>query len=96
MVAVPDVAKAFFPAPGDITAQMQGVDARLVQLQIPPEQQHELGGELTDGRVVQPRLTFLQVVHEHVTHRLAFDLIPVDEFGDRQLATAAGCVDRRG
>lgn len=39
VVAVADVDEAFFPSPGHLVGQVCRVHARLVQLQVPPEQQ---------------------------------------------------------
>ena len=47
------------------------------------------------GRVVQPRLAFAQVVHEQVTHRAAFDAVAVDQLLTAQLALRPQPTHRR-
>lgn len=62
-----------------------------------PEPSSQHAGDGGETRVVQSRLTLVQVVHEQVTHRLAGEVVAVDHLLDRGLPLACGeDPDRRG
>ena len=46
VVAVADVAESLLPPAGHVVCKVQGIDAWFVELQVPPEQQHQLAGQL--------------------------------------------------
>ena len=92
VVAVGDDPKAFLPAAGDVVGEVQRVDAGLVQLEVTPEQQHELGGELSERRVVERRLAFVEVVDEQAPDGGVLDPVAVDEFGHGALPDGAQAV----
>ncbi len=93
VVAIADVAKALLPASCHLVGKVQRVDAGLVQLQVPPEQQHQFAGQLADRGVVHPGLALVQVVDQEVPHRDARDLVAVDELLDAELAPSGRRVD---
>lgn len=95
VVAIADMLEALFPAVGHLVGQVQGIDAGVVEFQVPPEQQHQFRGEPADRVVVQTRGPVVEVVDEQVAHRPAGDVIAVDHFLDAELAPAACRVDRR-
>ena len=64
VVAVADVAQPFLPGSGRSVGEMQRVDARLVQFQVSPEQQHQLARQLAQRGVVQGSLPFVEIVDE--------------------------------
>jgi len=86
---------ALFPRGGGLGAQMQRVDARMVQLQVAPEQPAQIVGQAAQGGEVQGGLPFGQVGDEQVTHRAALDAALADQFLDGRLPPPAGHPDRR-
>jgi hypothetical protein len=96
VVAVADVLESLFPTSGHVIGQVEGVDAGVVEFQVPPEQQHQFRGELADRAVVQTRGSLVQVVDKQVPDRAARDVIPVDQLLDAELPTTARRMDGRG
>lgn len=93
--AVGQGADPLLPAVGNITAQMQGVDAGMVAFQVGPEQADQHMGLVVQRSVVQDRRPLGQVMHEHVADRAAGYRIPVHQLGDRQLPAGLGLAQRR-
>ncbi len=84
------------PRRGDIAGQLQRVDAGVVGLQIGPEQLAEQVGVALQRGEVHRRLTFAQVVDQHVAHRPAGDPVAVDQLLAAGLPTAGEHLDRGG
>ena len=57
------------PRGGRLGGQVQRGDARVMQLEVAPEQPAEHVGELVQGGVVDGGLAFAQVVHQQVPDR---------------------------
>jgi hypothetical protein len=95
VVAVADVAEPFLPAAGHLIGEVEGIEAGLVELEVSPEEQHQLGGQLSERGVVHGGLALVEVIDEQVPHRPADHLVAVDELLHGQLAAAAGRPDRR-
>ena len=87
LITTPDLV-----VPSDLRGKAQAVDAGVVAFQVFPEHVAQGRGQRTQAAVVQRRLSFSQVVHEQVTHRLAGELVAVDELfaGQRPRRCAPG------
>ena len=70
---------AFLPRLGDLLGQVQGVDARVVPLDVGPEGARQLAGEAGQGLVVQRGAAFIEVADEHITDRAAADVVVADQ-----------------
>ena len=90
-----DGAQPLLPGGGDVGGQAQAVDARVVVLQVGPEQLAEHGGQRLQAGVVQRGLAFLQVVHQQVADRAAGQPVAVDQLGGRPLPAGAQLPQRR-
>jgi hypothetical protein len=73
---------ALFPGVGDLGAQVQAVDARVVALEVGPEHA-QTPAELLQAGVVDRWLAFPQVVDEQVADGLAGEPVTADHFGGR-------------
>jgi hypothetical protein len=79
---------ALFPGVGDLGAQVQAVDARVVALEVGPEHA-QTPAELLQAGVVDRWLAFPQVVDEQVADGLAGEPVTADHFGGRPLSCGA-------
>jgi hypothetical protein len=78
------------------SGQLEGVDAGVVGLQVGPEQLAEQVGEALQRGEVHRRLAFAQVVDQNVTHRVAGDLVAVDQLLTGRLPAAGEHLHRGG
>ena len=84
------------PRGHDVAGQLERVDARVVGLQVGPEQLAEQVGEALQRREVHRRLTLAQVVDQQVAHRPAPDAVAVDQLPAARPATAGEHLERGG
>ena len=83
------------PRRGDVPGKLKGVDARVVGLQVAPEQLAEHVGQVLQRGEVAGQLALAQVVDQQVTHRSAGDVVAVDQLGAGRLASAGEHPQRR-
>jgi len=84
------------PRGGGLAGKFQRVDARVVRLEIGPEQLAEQVGEALQRGEVGGRLALGEVVDEHVTHRSARDAVAIDELRGAGPTATREDPERRG
>ena len=84
------------PRGGRLGGQVQRGDARVVKLEVAPEQPAQRVRELVQGGVVDSGLTFAQVVHQQVPDRAAGDGVAIDQLLAAELALGLQRLPGRG
>ncbi|CAN5281708.1 hypothetical protein BH24GEM2_BH24GEM2_06310 [soil metagenome] len=92
--ALADRAQPLLPGIGNLTGEPEVLDARVMGLDVCPEQLAEEVGQRLQARVVQGGLTLAQVLHQKVTHRSVDDAVPVDQLLRGVLPTGAAPADQ--
>ncbi len=80
---------ALLPRLRDFSAQLQTVDAGVMLLEVGPEPLPQVVSEHLQAGVIHGGLAFPQVVHEQIANGTALQLVAVDEFLWRELASGA-------
>lgn len=87
LTALVDVGEQpLLPAVDHFLGQAEGVDARVVGLDVGPEHARQLAGQSGEGAVVDAGSALFEVADQQVAHGCALKVVEVDQFGGGPLA----------
>ncbi|MEC3974333.1 hypothetical protein [Amycolatopsis sp. H20-H5] len=89
-----DRLRAFPPDRGDVVGEVEDVDVGVMVLDVSPEVANEDADQVLEAAVVECGAAFVEVAHEHISHRMAPDAAGVHQFRSRPLPVTHRVLER--